>query len=282
VIGITYAFTSNGTNSVTLTAATDYPIVRASLVSVSNALLVYTKPEDVGRYKGVDANKAYLARATSIRNLNESTPTGVTLNAASAITSNDFVVSGAVSSAGTSSITQRGYVWATNTTNPTISSNKVVVAGTTGGIPNRTINTNTNGGTTHYVRAFATTAAGTTYSDSRTVTTLADETPSSTVISSFVSTNRITVNGNVSSAGTENMTERGIVWKVGATPSTSDNKIVIAGTTGPMEEQTLNGLTPGQIIHFRSFGVNSIGTGYSEELIVKLRPAFRSQTISIT
>jgi len=50
--------------------------------------------------------------------------------------------------------------------------------------------------------------------------------------------------GNVTSAGSASVTERGICWSTGATPTTADNKTTTSGTTGAFGPLSMTGLTP--------------------------------------
>ena len=69
-----------------------------------------------------------------------------------------------------------------------------------------------------------------------------------------------TVNGSVSSDGGSAVTERGFVYSTQQNPTTSDQKVVVAGTTGSYST-TLTGLAPGTY-YVRAFATNSNGTSY--------------------
>jgi hypothetical protein len=71
--------------------------------------------------------------------------------------------------------------------------------------------------------------------------------------------------GNVTDDGGSVITKRGIVWNTGGSPTTSDSKTTVAGTTGSFTA-TITGLTAGTIYHVRAYATNAMGTSYGSEL----------------
>ena len=71
-------------------------------------------------------------------------------------------------------------------------------------------------------------------------------------------------NGNVTSDGGNTVTERGFVWSTSANPTTSDNKVTVAGTTGSYSG-SMTGLTSGTLYHYRAYAINSVGTSYGAD-----------------
>ncbi len=88
------------------------------------------------------------------------------------ITAQDALGSGNITSDGGGAIISRGLCWSTQQ-NPTLS-NPNVTGGTSTGTFNLTMN-NLTPSTTYYVKAFAANAAGTSYGNQITFTTIADE-----------------------------------------------------------------------------------------------------------
>jgi len=76
-----------------------------------------------------------------------------------------------------------------------------------------------------------------------------------------ITQNSATCSGNVLSDGGDAITERGICYSTSANPTTSDSKVVVAGTTGSFNVN-LTGLNIGQVYNFRAYAINSIGTSY--------------------
>jgi len=74
-----------------------------------------------------------------------------------------------------------------------------------------------------------------------------------------------TAGGNVTSDGGASVTERGVVWATSINPTTSNNKVVVSGTTGSYSAE-ITGLTSNTTYHVRSFATNSVGTSYGADV----------------
>ncbi len=127
-----------------------------------------------------------------------STPPTVSSSAASSIGGTSAVLGGNVTSAGSSTVTERGIVWAT-TTNPTTSNNKVAngsgtgtFSGTVSSLPSSTL---------IYFRAYATSAAGTSYGSNLNFTTNAALSTSSTSQTNLSCNGVCTGNATVTATG---------------------------------------------------------------------------------
>lgn len=85
-----------------------------------------------------------------------------------------------------------------------------------------------------------------------------------TAAASDISKTQITGNGNVTSDGGSTITERGFVWSTSANPTTSDNKVTVAGTTGSLTG-TVSGLSPKTSYHYRAYATNAGATSYGSD-----------------
>jgi uncharacterized protein (TIGR02145 family) len=74
--------------------------------------------------------------------------------------------------------------------------------------------------------------------------------------------------GNISFAGGDNVTARGVCWSTSANPTVSDSKTEDGGGTGSFVSN-LTGLLPNTTYHVRAYATNSIETGYGRDLIFK-------------
>lgn len=74
-----------------------------------------------------------------------------------------------------------------------------------------------------------------------------------------------TGNGNVTDDGGETITERGVCWNTGGTPTTADSKSTSAGTTGAFTA-SMTGLSGGVTYYVRAYAINSEGTSYGSEV----------------
>lgn len=95
----------------------------------------------------------------------------VTTDSVASITISSAVVVGTVSSDGGSTITERGFVYSSSNPVPTILDTKAVISGTTGVFSDTLAGLVSN--TTHYFRAYATNAVGTSYGVTLSFVTLA-------------------------------------------------------------------------------------------------------------
>jgi hypothetical protein len=71
-----------------------------------------------------------------------------------------------------------------------------------------------------------------------------------------------TGNGNVTSDGGATITERGVVWGTSANPTKANNYATASGTTGAFTAG-MTGLSPGTLIYWRMYAINSVDTTYS-------------------
>jgi predicted secreted protein len=86
-----------------------------------------------------------------------------------------------------------------------------------------------------------------------------------TVAATNVKSVSATLGGQVTADGGDASIERGVVWATTVNPTTSNNKVVIAGTLGNFS-QTVTGLPAGSLIHFRAYAKNGAGTNYGTDL----------------
>lgn len=88
-----------------------------------------------------------------------------------------------------------------------------------------------------------------------------------TTAASNISFTTATSGGNISSDGFAPVTDRGVVWSLGANPTTASNLgITHDGTGTGAFSSALSGLAPGTTYHIRAYATNSIGTSYGADL----------------
>ncbi len=206
---------------------------------------------------------------------NPKDPNGIAYNPTLKLTTNDATVvtittatsGGKMTSDPGLVVTAKGVCWNT-ATNPTISNSKTSDgAGATDFTSNLT---GLTGGTTYYVRAYATTSKGTTYSDNViTFTTLPVHTAPilTTSAASAIGLTNAYGGGTISSNGGDPVITRGVVWGASVNPT-------IALTTKTAEDSTTVGtfsnkmtpLTAGTTYHARAYATNVVGTGYGNDI----------------
>ncbi|MBR3797589.1 MAG: hypothetical protein IKK36_01555 [Bacteroidales bacterium] len=203
-------------------------------------------------------------------------PTVQTMSATS-ITVNGATLNGKVASEGSASVTERGFVYGTNSNNLSNS----VTSGTGAGSYNKSL-TNLSSSTTYYYKAYATSSAGTSYGAIESFTTQATVAPTVlTVNASNVTVSGATLNGNVTAAGTSTVTARGFMY---GTSATNLSQQVECGSGTGTFNKALTGLTASTTYYFKAYATSSAGTSYGavESFTTQTPVAPTVQTMSTT
>ena len=82
---------------------------------------------------------------------------------------------------------------------------------------------------------------------------------------SITAASAIITGNDVGGDGGDAITERGVVYRTSANPTTADNKQVESGTTGTFNA-TLSGLNSSTTYYARAFATNSVGTTYGSDV----------------
>ena len=198
---------------------------------------------------------------------NQLEPLMILTQGVTAVTQNSFTVNGKVQTDGSSTVTQRGFVYASSNPNPTLSDSHVN-SGSGNGTFTSTI-TGLTAGITYYVRAYATNQNGTFYGSEVAVTTTATSPSTVPSVTTIAVTNvgkfRATVSGSVTSDGGENVTQRGFVYGTSSNPTTS-NTVATSGSGTGDYTILLSNLQAGTTYYVRAFAVNSKGIAYGNQL----------------
>ena len=159
-------------------------------------------------------------------------------------------------------VTARGVCWSTSP-NPTIADSH-----TTNGSGSGSFSSNITGlnvSTTYYVRAYATTAAGTGYGEQKTLTTR-DGIPTLTTtdITNIAKTSAIG-GGNITDDGGLNITARGVCWSTSPNPTVGGNHFYNGYGTGSFTN-SITGLDYSTTYYVRAFAITDVGTTYGNEV----------------
>ena len=190
---------------------------------------------------------------------------GVITYSASSVTKNSATVSAEVLGDGNGEILQRGVVYS-ESPNPTINlATKALVVGGVGSFSADISGLKPN--TKYYANGFATNSKGTGYGFEISFTT-SDLQPASVLTftpASSITATSASVSGEVLNQGDATVTERGIVYKTSASPTTADSKVMAGSGTGSFTA-SLTGLSPGTTYYAKAYAVTSVGTSYGAQM----------------
>lgn len=121
--------------------------------------------------------------------------------------------------------------------------------------------------TTYYVRAYVTTAFGTSYGGEKTYTTPALEPPAVTTLPvSDITESSAKGGGHVTGDGGSPVTARGICWSTSPGPTISNSHNTDGSGTG-IFTGTFTGLDCQTVYYVRAYATNAVGTGYGSEQV---------------
>jgi hypothetical protein len=180
----------------------------------------------------------------------------LTTSEISAITSISATSGGNITDDNGSEVTTRGICWNTSA-NPLIT-DKSASAGTGKGVFECSM-ADLDGGTTYYVRAYATNSAGTSYGNEVSFATNPVPPSISTLSISLLTTSSLKSGGTITSTGGATITACGLCWDTSPDPTISQNKTTESYFPGDFTSN-ITGLVPNTIYHVRAYATNSAGT----------------------
>ena len=162
---------------------------------------------------------------------------------------------------GSYDVSKAGFCWSTTNKTPTIEDEKKDLEGPTLSMALD----NLKPSTTYYIRAYATSKAGTSYSEVITFTTADAKAPTlSTITKKNSSYFSVSVEAKITDAGTSAVTNSGFCWSTtNEAPTVDDMKKELSDSILTM---TLEDLAPSTTYYIRAYATNDVGTSYSEVL----------------
>lgn len=186
----------------------------------------------------------------------------IILDAPAQVTSNSFSLSVSITSRLNLSNAERGVCWSTNGT-PTIAGQKITNGSGQGSFMATPTSLSPN--TLYFVRGYITSAAGTYYSEERSIRTLASLSSLITNPASSITQTTATTGGQINFDGGAAITERGVCWSTSASPTISNSKITSGIGVGSFS-CTLTNLTVNKLYYIRAYAINSVGVAYGNEV----------------
>lgn len=194
------------------------------------------------------------------------------------VTTNSAKSGGIITNTGGSKIISCGVCWNTKPT-PTIHNPKTSDMETGGQFTSQL--TDLEFGKTYYARAYATNEFGTSYGEEISFMANDISLPTLTTLhASDITINSAKLGGNITSAGSGNIIERGIVWSTSSNP-TIDNHKISNGTGVGKYIISITELADKTIYYARAYATNEKGTAYGDEInftTVELKTPELSQT----
>lgn len=185
--------------------------------------------------------------------------------ASDAVGATTATISGSVTEAGRSTITNRGFVYST-LQYPTLADGSVSVGGTLGDFSATAEGLQPT--TTYYVRAYATNGVGTAYGEQQMFTTLSGLPSVQTAAEvTLLGSGTAQSGGTVTGDGGFSVTARGVCWSVSPEPTVSNLHTVDGSGTGTFVS-TITGLHSSTTYYVRAYATNANGTVYGEQRTV--------------
>jgi uncharacterized protein (TIGR02145 family) len=191
----------------------------------------------------------------------EEVPT-LTTSAVTNITGTTASSGGNITSEGSGTIISRGVCWSTGSS-PTIADNKTSDGTGAGSFTSSMIAL--NGATTYYVRAYASSSAGTGYGMAMSFTTLGSSPTANIALATNINVTSATLNGSVNANHLSTVVtfEYGTSTSYGNTATATQSPVT--NNTNTNVSATITGLTGGTIYHYRVKAVNALGTTMSND-----------------
>jgi hypothetical protein len=183
------------------------------------------------------------------------------------ITGENAISGGDITEDGGLSIIARGVCWSTSP-NPTIADSHTSNGGGTGSFSSSI--TGLNVSTTYYVRAYASTAAGTGYGDEMSFTTRSGIPTLMTAEVTDITVYSATCGGTVTDDGGLTVITRGVCWSTVSNPTIDDSYTDDGNGTGSFSSG-LTDLNLSTTYYVRAYATTSAGTGYGEQKIFVTR-----------
>ena len=191
-------------------------------------------------------------------------PTVTTTNANN-INQTSANIGGVIQNMSSAPIIEKGICWNTNNA-PTTNNYRIIENSNNSSFTSTLLNLNPN--TTYYARAYAKNIAGTSYGQEISFTTLQASLPSITIYNpTSITNNSFFITANVINDGNSAVTQKGFCISTNPNP-TLNTSITNQGSGVGIYNSTITNLNSNTTYYIRAYATNSIGTIYSNQIIV--------------
>ena len=256
----------------------------ASATGVFASHMTGLSPSTTYHVRAYATNTAGTSYGIDVSSLTEATAATVTTQAVTAIGTTTATGNGDITALGSSNATAYGVCWNTAGT-PTIG-DSFTDEGAASSAPGAFTSSMTglSSGTTYYVRAYVTDAAGTIYGNQVSFTTTGQAPTVTTQAVTAIGTTMADGNGNITDLGAPNPTAHGVCWSTSVNPTTADSKTDkgAASATGAFASH-MTGLSPGVTYYVRAYATNTTGTAYGTQVSFTARssaPTVTTQAVT--
>ncbi len=187
----------------------------------------------------------------------------LTTGEVSNLTQTSATFNGTIVNAGTPSYTERGFVYSTSP-QPTVENAQKI----TSAVNDQTsFSANVSGlssNTSYYVRAYACNTIGVAYGNDVPFATGSVQTQVSTSAATNISASSATLNGTIIEAGSPTYTEKGFCYNTTGNPTTSNTKVIVAGTGAGSYSTDINNLEYQTTYYVRAYAIQNGQTKYGD------------------
>ncbi|MGV4413231.1 hypothetical protein [Chryseobacterium sp. T1] len=193
-------------------------------------------------------------------------PASISIISINNVTQSSANIYANISDDGGSTISERGVCYSTYNNNPTVNDSKINSGSGIGSFAMSI--SNLSSGVTYYIRAYAKSLAGISYSNVTSFKTLSSTIPVglSTIVVSNISSNGATFYGSLTNNGGAPITNQGFVYSSTNTLPTTSNSVVNASNGLTSFNASVSNLEPNTKYYVRSFASNIAGTAYGNVL----------------
>jgi len=179
------------------------------------------------------------------------------------LTQTSATFNGTIINAGTPTYTERGFVYSTSP-QPTVEDAQKITSAVNDQASFSANVSNLSSNTSYYVRAYARNDIGVAYGNDVAFATGSVQTQVSTSAATNITASSATLNGTIIEVGSPAYTEKGFCYSTTGNPTTSNTKVIVAGTGAGSYSTGINNLEYQTTYYVRAYAIQNGQTKYGE------------------